>query len=61
MNDSIESNVATALKLARKRFMGVDLFVEPGVLVPRDETELLGREAVRLLSAIPGEQHFIDL
>jgi len=61
MSDSVEPDVASALQRARTTFMGVELFVEPGVLVPREETELLGREAVRLLSAIPGEQRFIDL
>ena len=32
--------------VGRQRFMGVDIAVAPGVLIPRDETELLGWEAV---------------
>jgi len=30
-------------------FMGVDLFVAPGALVPRQETELLGRTALQMI------------
>jgi HemK-like putative methylase len=32
------------------RFMGLELLAAPGALVPREETELLGRAAVELLS-----------
>lgn len=38
-----------AYLLGRQRFMGVELLVRPGALVPREETELLGTTAVRLL------------
>lgn len=38
-----------AYLLGRQRFMGVELLVRPGALVPREETELLGATAVRLL------------
>ncbi|CAM5563515.1 release factor glutamine methyltransferase [Aquamicrobium terrae] len=33
------------------RFLGVDLELAPGVLVPREETELLGRVAIDLIRA----------
>ena len=35
------------------RFMNVDLLVERGVIVPREETELLGATALELLSEKP--------
>lgn len=38
-----------AYLLGRQRFMGVELLARPGALVPREETELLGATAVRLL------------
>lgn len=40
------------------RFMDVELLVERGVLVPRDETELLGNTALELL---PEEPKVIDM
>src|SRR5690348_2209701 len=33
----------------RQHFMGIELLAEPGALVPRAETELLGATAVRIL------------
>ena len=38
-----------AYLVGKRRFMNVELYVESGALVPRDETELLGRAAVRLM------------
>ena len=47
--------VADAYRNGRIGFMGVELYVAPGALVPREETELLGRTALALLhdAAIP--------
>ncbi len=42
-------NVARAYDEGRTRFMGMELLVAPGVLVPRPETELLGATAVAAL------------
>ncbi|WP_445221278.1 N5-glutamine methyltransferase family protein [Bradyrhizobium sp. Pa8] len=42
-------NVAEAYERGRTRFMGIELLVAPGALVPRPETELLGRTAVDAL------------
>jgi release factor glutamine methyltransferase len=39
-------NVAEAYERGRSRFMGIELLVGPGALVPRPETELLGRTAI---------------
>ena len=52
--------------LGRQRFLGVDLMAEGDVLTPREETELLGSEALALLQAEaqrePGrEQRWIDM
>lgn len=42
-------DVAGAYGKGRTTFMGVELLVAPGVLVPREETELLGHTAVETL------------
>ena len=46
--------VRNAYRAGTRTFMGVELLVAPGALVPRPETELLGRTAQRLLQEIPG-------
>jgi hypothetical protein len=45
-------NSAEIYQKGRVPFMGVELIVAPGALVPRDETELLGRIALETLGAI---------
>jgi release factor glutamine methyltransferase len=47
MNEAI--NVAEAYDKGHTVFMGIDLLVGPGALVPRPETELLGASAVDAL------------
>ena len=42
-------NVTEAYERGRTQFMGIELQVAPGALVPRPETELLGRTAVEAL------------
>ena len=42
-------NIADIYRRGRVQFMGVELLVAPGALVPREETELLGRAALDLL------------
>lgn len=42
-------------------FMGLQLLVAPGALIPRAETELLGSEAVRLLKAMGRPTVVIDV
>lgn len=46
---SAEFNVADAYKSGRTTFMGMEMLVAPGALVPRAETELLGATAVDVL------------
>ncbi|RVK38228.1 N5-glutamine methyltransferase family protein [Sinorhizobium meliloti] len=43
------------------RFMGVDLELAPDVLVPREETELLGRNAAAILTERAGPATVIDM
>jgi release factor glutamine methyltransferase len=45
--------VSDALAKGRTTFMGLELAVLPGVLVPRTETELLARTALSLLGGMP--------
>ena len=47
MNEAV--NVAEAYNKGHTVFMGIDLLVGPGALVPRPETELLGASAVDAL------------
>ncbi len=44
-----DGEMPEAYRTGRGRFMGIDLHLQPGVLVPRAETELLGWAAVRFL------------
>ena len=55
-----ELDVRQALRAGRVRFMGVDLLVAEGALVPRPETELLGETAVGILSS-SGAPRVIDM
>lgn len=43
----------------KAHFMGMDLLVDPRVLIPRPETELLVGVAAELCSRIPSSRHFI--
>lgn len=54
-------NVGEAYGKGRTRFMGLDLIVAAGVLVPRPETELLGNTAVELLRREPRAARIIDM
>lgn len=44
-----------------QRFMNVELELAPDVLVPRQETELLGTRAVAILRACPSEPVVVDM
>jgi release factor glutamine methyltransferase len=50
-----------AYLLGTVRFMGLELEAAPGALVPREETELLGRTAVELLSGRGPAPTFVDM
>jgi release factor glutamine methyltransferase len=45
-------NVAEIYEKGRTAFMGLELLITPGALVPREETELLGRSAIAALQAM---------
>lgn len=54
------------LSRCRQRFLGIDLMTRGDVLIPREETELLGREAIAILRALSlesplREQRMIDM
>lgn len=42
-------------------FYGMTLDISPDVLVPRDDTEILARQAIERTSACPGEPRVLDL
>ena len=46
--------------LGRKEFYGLELSVNPSVLIPRPETELLAELAWQFLSALPGTPAALD-
>jgi release factor glutamine methyltransferase len=48
-NSEAYTNIVRALRAGTTRFLGIEMFVAEGALVPREETELLGRTAVDLL------------
>ena len=50
-HDDERQRVERALRHGRVSFAGVDLFVAPGALVPRGETELLAHTAIAMLAA----------
>src|SRR5262245_8494020 len=60
-----QRDVEAAYAEGRRRFMGVELLVAQGALVPREETELLGATALRELAvrrdAQPGGLRVIDM
>lgn len=55
------NGVPLSYVLGKHRFMGVELEIAPGALVPREETELLGRTALSLLRDLPGTPRVIDM
>ncbi|MCT7376266.1 N5-glutamine methyltransferase family protein [Chelativorans salis] len=59
--EPIEISVKGLSSAPTVRFMGIELEMAPGVLVPREETELLGRSAVELLQGMSGEAIVIDM
>lgn len=42
-------------------FYGLTLDISPDVLVPRDDTEVLTRQAIERVTALPGEARVLDL
>lgn len=56
-----QPDVVAVFQRGTHTFMGVELLVQPGALIPRAETELLGREAVRLLKERNEHAHVIDV
>jgi HemK-like putative methylase len=44
-----DADIVRTLRAGKTSFLGIDMFVAEGALVPREETELLGRIALELL------------
>ncbi len=59
--DDAQPDVAAVYAQGVTRFMGLELLVGPGALVPRAETELLGHEAVRLARELSPTPRVIDV
>ena len=55
------ADVLEAYRSGRIEFMGVSLLAAPGALVPRHETEILGRTALRLLKERGPTPRAIDM
>jgi len=53
--------VARAYADGHVRFLGLDLAVAPGALVPREETEILARAALDALADVPGDLRVVDM
>lgn len=60
-NTPLPDDQPDSVVLRLHRFMDVDLELAPDVLVPRDETELLGRTASRILHDRPAGATVIDM
>lgn len=56
-----EIDVRRRLAEGRQTFLGLELLCGPGALVPRPETELLGRLALARVGAVPGTPQVIDM
>src|SRR6185436_16092999 len=50
-----------AYQAGRVTFMGVEILTAPGALVPRPETEILGRTAAASLAGRSGALHIVDM
>ena len=55
------TDAVSAYKVGKVSFMGVELEAAPGALVPRAETELLGKTALEILRARGAAPTFIDM
>lgn len=56
------SGAPLAYVLGREVFMDIEIIVDEGALVPREETELLGNAALKVLRSLPCETpHVIDM
>jgi release factor glutamine methyltransferase len=58
---SIQIDVQAHLSTGRQTFLGVELLCGPGALVPRPETELLGRRAIEKAQAAGPAPRIIDM
>jgi release factor glutamine methyltransferase len=59
--EDAEARVKAAYAGGYTTFMGLELRVAPGALVPREETELLGRAAAEKIEAVGGGARVVDM
>ena len=55
------NNTPLAHITGRQNFMGIDFICDQRALIPRKETEILGREALKIVSMIAPKKHSINL
>lgn len=56
----LESGIPLPYVIGEWEFFGNQFFVNPAVLIPRPETELLVEQAIQWLSAHPGQKNALD-
>jgi release factor glutamine methyltransferase len=61
VDDLPEIDVTRRLEQGHQTFLGIDLLCGPGALVPRPETELLGRTAIEKVKAAGPSPRVIDV
>ena len=61
MDELREIDVTRSLEAGHQTFLGLDLLCGPGALVPRPETELLGRTAIEKVKAAGASARVIDV
>jgi release factor glutamine methyltransferase len=61
VEDLSETDVTRRLEEGQQTFLGIDLLCGPGALVPRPETELLGRTAIEKVRAAGPSPRVIDV
>ena len=61
MDELPEIDVVGTLSTGKQTFLGIELRCGPGALVPRPETELLGRTAIPKVSAAGAAPRVIDM
>ena len=51
-----EDNMPMKYILGHTEFMGIDFYVEKGVLIPRNDTEILVEEAINIIKSIESDK-----
>ena len=54
--EPVHADIVRSLQAGKARFLGIDMFVADGALVPREETELLAQTALDILRREPPDR-----